>query len=98
MSQFVFEALEAELAFNVAAFYNPDVDQELLNKQGCMQMVLMVNANYHGSLEEAEAHLAPFLASGPLQQEHLVVPWPRVFSTSYFGAAPLTLGGGPSPT
>ena len=45
----------------------------------------MVNANFYGYLGKAEKYLAPFVALGPLRQEHLIVPWPQVFSTSYFG-------------
>ncbi|KAI8632691.1 hypothetical protein F5Y19DRAFT_491338 [Xylariaceae sp. FL1651] len=82
MGRSVFEALASfddtlgpELAFNTAAFYNPEADQ----------MVIMVNANYYGSRSEAEDILGLFLDLGPLQHEMLVVPWPRVFETSYFG-------------
>ena len=48
-------------------------------------MVLIVNANYHGSIEDAKVALEPFQALSPLQSEHLEVPWPEVFETSYFG-------------
>lgn len=48
-------------------------------------MVLIVNANYHGTLQNAKMILEPFASLGPLRSEHIVVPWPRVFETSYFG-------------
>jgi fumiquinazoline A oxidase len=94
--------LNSKLAFNVAAFYNPEADQvnHTISKtasitycgrflstslNGNSQVVLMVNANYYGRLSDAEEELKPFLALNPLQHELLVVPWPRVFETSYFG-------------
>ncbi|KAK8121430.1 hypothetical protein PG999_005550 [Apiospora kogelbergensis] len=82
MSHSVFELLASfddelagGLAFNIATFYNPQVDQ----------VVIIVNANYHGTMSEAMDLLEPFLELGPVDSQHLYVSWPEVFSTSYFG-------------
>lgn len=48
-------------------------------------MVIIVNANYHGTMSEAMDLLEPFLELGPVDSQHLYVSWPEVFSTSYFG-------------
>ncbi|KAL5333401.1 FAD-binding domain-containing protein [Aspergillus crustosus] len=69
------ESLPSDLALNIVAVYNEQVDAT----------VVLINANYYGPESEARKYLQPFFDLNLLQSEVLVVPWPKVFETSYFG-------------
>jgi fumiquinazoline A oxidase len=69
------ERLPSALALNIVAVYNTQVDTT----------VVLINANYYGPEDEAREYLQPFFSLNLLQSELLVVPWTRVFETSYFG-------------
>ena len=45
----------------------------------------MINANFAGPPESAAPYIEPLHALEPLRSEVLNVPWPEVFTTSYFG-------------
>ena len=67
--------MPAHMALNIASVYDAASDQ----------VVLLVNVNFAGTPRSAAPYLAPLKALNPLRAEVLEVPWPKVFSTSYFG-------------
>ncbi|KAI1379509.1 hypothetical protein F4677DRAFT_442487 [Hypoxylon crocopeplum] len=67
--------MPAQLALNIGTLVDPS----------SKRLVLLVNANFAGPINQALKHLAPLNALNPLRFEVLDVAWPDVFSTSYFG-------------
>lgn len=67
--------LPAEMAFNIATVYDAQTNQ----------LSLLVNVNFAGPKRDFERHFARLQNLKPVRSELLEVPWPKVFSTSYFG-------------
>ena len=90
------EALPSHMAINIAAMFNPII-QEVSLASGlagyettrCIlnphQIQFVVNTNYFGPVEDGMPYLSSLIALGPLRTEILTVPWNRVIPTSYFG-------------
>ncbi|KAJ2976040.1 hypothetical protein NUW58_g297 [Xylaria curta] len=89
------DTMSERLAFNIAIVFDRKVGEVSLNEideyhvwpgnSSSLQVVLLVNVNFFGSVNSATRHLKPLFRLRPLRSEVLNVHWPAVFRTSYFG-------------